>query len=139
MAPEHLPHYIAAADGSDYLFVLMTFFTLAVILLIGVLYLTLHAMPEHMAHESNHSQMQVVGILALLALFTHNNLFWVAAVLIAAFRMPDFMTPLTDIASSLSAIARQNKDTPPLVADALPDPNTSDDIPADATARNGEG
>ncbi len=105
LAPEHLPKYIVAADGSDYLFTVMIFFTVGLILLIGILYLTLHAMPERMAHESNHSQMQIIGILALLALFTHNNLFWVVAILVAAFRPPDFMTPLTSIASSLATLA----------------------------------
>lgn len=101
----HVPGYVVAADGSDYLFTFMIFFTVGLILLIGIAYLTLHAMPERMAHESNHSQMQVVGILALLALFTHNNMFWVIAIMVAAFRPPDFMTPLTSIAHSLSAMA----------------------------------
>lgn len=105
LAPEHIPHYIAAADGSDYLFTFMTVFTVGLILAIGILYLTLHAMPERMAHESNHSQMQVVGILALLALFSHNNLFWIIALLVAAFRPPDLMTPITSIAQSLATIA----------------------------------
>lgn len=105
LAPEHLPSYIVAADGSDFLFTFMTVFTVGLILLIGILYLTLHAMPERMAHESNHSQMQVIGILALLALFTHNNLFWIIAILVAAFRPPDFLTPVTSIANSLATLA----------------------------------
>ena len=42
--------------------------------------------------------------LALLALFTHNNIFWIAALLIAAFRMPDFLSPLQSMAASLGAI-----------------------------------
>lgn len=109
LAPDYLPSYIAAPDGSDFLFTFMTVFTIALILGIGILYLTLHAMPERMAHEKNHSQMQVVGILALLALFTHNNLFWVIAILVAAFRMPDFMTPVTSIAQSLAVMAKPGR------------------------------
>lgn len=105
LAPEHLPQYVVAADGSDYLFTFMTVFTIGLILGIGILYMTLHAMPERMAHDSNHSQMQVVGILALLALFTHNNMFWIIAILVAAFRPPDIMTPLTSISQSLAAMA----------------------------------
>lgn len=105
LAPEHLPGYIVAADGSDFLFTYMAFFTVGLVLMIGVFYLTLHAMPERMAHESNHSQMQVVGILAVLALFTHNNIFWIIAILVAAFRMPDFMTPISSIAQSLASMA----------------------------------
>lgn len=119
MAPEHLPPFIAAADGSDGLFTFMAVFTVTLIVLIGVLYLSLHAIPERMAHKSNHSQMQVVGILAILALFTHNNLFWVAAILVAAFRMPDFLTPLSRIADTLTAMARQGGVTvPPRTPDA---------------------
>lgn len=110
LAPEHLPSYIAAQDGSDFLFTFMTVFTIALILGIGIMYLTLHAMPERMAHEKNHSQMQVVGILALLALFTHNNMFWIVAILVAAFRMPDFMTPLSSIAKSLAVMAKRTAD-----------------------------
>jgi len=108
MAPEHLPRFIALADGSDYLLNVMAVFTIGLILLIGIFYLTLHAMPERMAHEGNHSQLQVVGILALLALFTHNNAFWIIAILVAAFRMPDFMTPISSIAASLSTLARRD-------------------------------
>lgn len=119
MAPAHLPGFLAAADGSDPLFTFMSVFTIVLIVLIGVLYLTLHNLPERMAHESNHTQMQVVGILALLALFTHNNLFWVVAILIAAFKMPDFLTPLGRIADSLGAMARQGGIATP---EAPPDP-----------------
>ncbi len=132
MAPAYLPSYIAAADGSDFLFNFMAVFTIGTILLIGVGYLTLHAMPEKMAHESNHSQMQVVGILALLALFTHNNLFWVVAILVAAFRMPDFMTPLNSIASSLEIATRGAK----AAGGLTPAPDPADE---DAPKRDGEG
>ncbi len=107
MAPAHLPPFIAAPDGSDFLFTFMAVVTVALIVGLGVLYLTLHSIPERMAHRSNHTQLQVVGILAILALFTHNHLFWVAAILIAAFRMPDFLTPLRRIADTLGAMARQ--------------------------------
>lgn len=104
MAPDYIPGFLASADGSDPLFTFVTFFLIAMILGIGALYFTLHALPEKMAHESNSTQFQVIGILALLALFTHNNLFWVVALLLAAFRMPDFLTPLRSIADSLVAM-----------------------------------
>ena len=129
-APEHLPSYIVAADGSDFLFTVMTVFTVLLILGIGILYLTLHAMPEKLAHKSNHTQMQVVGILALLALFTHNNLFWVIALLVAAFRPPDFMTPLTSIADSLASMAGK-KGTPDEDAEASSVPEGAVLKPAD--------
>lgn len=105
MATGHIPDYVVAADGSDYLFTFMVFFTVGLILLLGIGYFTLHSLPERMAHESNHSQFQVVGILALIALFTHNNVFWVLAVVVAGFRFPDYLSPMESIAQSLARLA----------------------------------
>lgn len=118
MAPEHLPVFIPAADGSDPLFSFIAIFTIVMILLIGALYFTLHALPEQMAHTSGHTQMQVVGILALLALFTHNNAFWVLALLMAAFKMPDFLTPIKSIAASLETMRDPNAPAPVQPVDA---------------------
>jgi len=108
LAPEHLPGYIASADGSDGLFTTMVFFTIIVVILLGVAYFTLHALPERMAHKGNATQMQLISILAILALFTHNNIFWVAALLLAAFRPPDLLTPLGSIAQSLARMAARS-------------------------------
>lgn len=123
MATSHIPTYVTAADGSDYLFTVMVFFTLGLIFLLGVGYFTLHALPERMAHKSNHSQFQLVGILALLALFTHNNLFWIIAVLVAGLKLPDYLGPIRSMAASLAALANR---------DSAPDPDL--DPPGD---RNG--
>ncbi|MEM7296622.1 MAG: hypothetical protein AAF330_08395 [Pseudomonadota bacterium] len=109
MKPEHLPHYLAAADGSDYLFTFAVVLVVVVVLLLGVGYLTLHALPERMAHKSNATQLQLVSLLAVLALFTHNNLFWILALLLAAFRPPDLVTPLSSMASSLAAMATKRE------------------------------
>ncbi|MCA0905419.1 hypothetical protein LCM27_03305 [Ruegeria marisrubri] len=106
MATGHIPRYVVAADGSDYLFSAMVVFFVVLVVLIGVGYLTLHSVPEKMAHENNHPQFQLVGILALLALFTHNGLFWVAAILVAGFQFPDFATPLRNIADAIRSLGR---------------------------------
>ena len=105
LAPDHLPPFVTAADGSDYLFTVMVFFVVGLILLLGVAYFTLHALPERMAHKGNSTQLQLISVLAMLALFTHNNLFWVAALAIAAFRPPDIVTPLNAIAQALQNMA----------------------------------
>lgn len=107
MTPEHLPRYIVAADGGDYLMTFMIFFVVTLILGIGVAYFTLHAMPEKMAHKSNSMQLQMISVMAMLALFTHNNLFWIGALLLAAFRPPDLITPLNSIATSLQAMTKR--------------------------------
>ncbi len=106
MATGHIPRYVVAADGSDYLFSAMVVFFVVLVVLIGVGYLTLHSVPEKMAHENNHPQFQLVGILALLALFTHNGIFWIAAILVAGFQFPDFATPMKNIADAVRSLGR---------------------------------
>ncbi|WP_353473099.1 hypothetical protein [Salipiger sp. H15] len=97
----------------------MTVFGIVLIIGIGVLYLTLHSIPERMAHKSSHPQLQIVGILALIALFTHNNIFWVAAVLVAGFQFPDVISPLQSIARSLAKLTgRPVEEEIPEVSDA---------------------
>ena len=44
-------------------------------------------------------------MLALLALFTHNHLFWIAALLLALVQFPDFSSPLGSMARSLEKLA----------------------------------
>lgn len=107
MAPEHLPSYFAAADGSDTLFTAMVFLIVTVILVLGIAYFTLHSLPERMAHNTNSTQLQLISMLCLLALFTHNNIFWVAALVLAAFRPPDIVTPLKSIAASLQKMTNR--------------------------------
>ncbi len=90
LAPEHLPRYIGGPDGSDPLFTLVVWLLVILLLAVGNFYLKLHALPERMAHRQNSAQLQLITVLAILALFTHNNVFWVAALLLAVVRFPDF-------------------------------------------------
>nr|WP_171210299.1 MULTISPECIES: hypothetical protein [unclassified Ruegeria] len=124
MATGHIPSYVTQADGSDFLFTFMLVFTVIVIVLIGVAYFTLHAIPEKLAHKSNHPQFQLVGILALLALFTHNGLFWVAAILVAGFQFPDFAAPLRGIADAIRSLGPQRK-SDPVIEEPPVDPTPS--------------
>jgi hypothetical protein len=108
-APHHLPGFLPGPDGADPLFTFVVWFMLVMVLLLGVGYFKLHALPERMAHKANSTQLQLIAILALLALFTHNNLFWVAALLLAAVRLPDIATPLSSIARSLEEIKNRDR------------------------------
>lgn len=110
-APQHLPGFLPGPDGGDGLFTFVVILTIALVLGFGVLYFRLHALPEQMAHKSNSTQFQLIGILALLAMFTHNNLFWVLALLLAAVKIPDIVTPLESISSSLAKISGGEKTT----------------------------
>lgn len=110
-APHHLPVYIPRPDGSDPLFTVVVVSIVILCLLAGVIYFKLHSLPEHMGEKANSTQLQLISILAILALFTHNNAFWVLALLIAAVRLPDYLTPLQAIAKSLAKIAAHQPET----------------------------
>jgi len=101
LAPHHLPGYLAGADGSDPLLALVAGLLVALLLVVGNFYLKLHALPERLAHRRNNTQLQIITVLALLALFTHNNVLWVAALLLAVVELPDYATPLNAIADAL--------------------------------------
>ncbi|MBC9248467.1 hypothetical protein H4P12_17530 [Paracoccus sp. 11-3] len=91
----------------------MTFtiiFMLLAIFVAGTLYLRLHSLPEHLAHGNQKMQFEIVAVLGLIALFTHNNIFWIAALLLAMVDLPDFLSPLRSIARSLHRIAGQPGD-----------------------------
>lgn len=109
MTTEHIPRYLAGAD-SDPLMIVMAVILIVVILIAGVLYFKLHAVPEHIAHGKNHTQVQLIAVLTILALFTHNNIFWVAALVLAVVEFPDFLAPLKSIAKSLEIIAKSKSE-----------------------------
>ena len=58
-----------------------------------------------MAHKSQKFQFEIVAVLGLLALFTHNHLFWVIGLFLAMIDLPDFSTPLRRIAGSVEKMA----------------------------------
>ncbi len=116
---DHLPFFLPGADGSDTLFTVMAVFLIFVLFLFGTFYLRLHSLPEQLAHGASKVQLQLVGVLGLLALFTHNHVFWVAALLIALVPFPDFARPLYSMADSLERLAGG---PPPPPAAAAPDP-----------------
>src|SRR6201991_3818059 len=105
MAPHHQPFYIPGPDGSDTLMVVTGLFLVGILLWVGTLYWGLHSLPERMAHRSQKLQFEIVAVLGLLAHFTHNHVFWVAALLLAMIDLPDFGTPLRSIAGSVEKIA----------------------------------
>lgn len=121
LATEHLPFFITAPGDTDVLMVVGVVTLVGSVLLAGVLFLTIHSLPERMAHKGQKLQFEIVAVLCLLALFTHIQLFWVVALLLAFIDLPDFMTPLNRIARSSEKLAGLS---PP------PEP----EIPADAPA-----
>jgi hypothetical protein len=104
-APHHLPAFITAPGDTDILMVVVGIVLLGSILAVGNFYLHLHTLPERMAHKSQKLQFEIVAVLGLLALFTHNHLFWVIGLVLAMVDLPDFGTPLRRIAGSVERIA----------------------------------
>jgi hypothetical protein len=104
-APHDLPAFITEPGQTDVLMVVVGIVLIGAILMIGNLYLRLHALPEQMAHKSQKLQFEIVAVLGLLALFTHIHLFWVIGLLLAMVDLPDWGTPLRSIAGSVKQIA----------------------------------
>lgn len=133
----HLPAFVTAPGQTDLLFLAMGVLVLFAIIGVGVLYFRLHALPEQIAHRGQKMQLQIVAVLGLLALFTHNHGFWIAGLLLALVPLPDFMTPWSSMALSLkrlaagaapsSSIPEQDQPSaskPPAAAEALQETST---------------
>jgi len=125
LAPHHLPSFITGPSDTDVLFVLVVVIVIVAVLLVGTSYLWLHSLPERLAHGAQKTQFQMVAVLALIALFTHNNIFWIAALLLAIVKIPDFISPVKSIAESLGTLAAQGNPRPaapaPAHGNAAPD------------------
>ena len=104
-APHHLPPFITAPGQTDVLMVIVAVLLVLFVLGVGLLFLRLHHLPEHLAHKSQKIQYEIVSVLGLLAMFTHIHLFWVAALLLALIDLPDFGGLLGRIARSLEKMA----------------------------------
>jgi hypothetical protein len=121
-APHHLPSFITAPGDTDVLMVVVGIFLIVAVLAVGNFYLHLHSLPERMAHKSQKFQFEIVAVLGLLSLFTHNHLFWVIGLFLAMIDLPDFSTPLRRIAGSVEKMAGvppEQDPTEPPVGDAV--------------------
>ncbi|WP_299130286.1 hypothetical protein [uncultured Amaricoccus sp.] len=110
-APPHLPSFVTAPGQSDWLMTVMAVFLLVTVVSVGLVYLKLHSLPEHMAHRANKVQYQFVAVLGLLALLTHNAVFWIAALLLALVELPNFSTPMNSIALSLEKLSGRDRNS----------------------------
>jgi len=121
-APHHLPSFITAPGDTDVMMVVVGIFLIVAVLAVGNFYLHLHSLPERMAHKSQKFQFEIVAVLGLLSLFTHNHLYWVIGLFLAMIDLPDFSTPLRRIAGSvekLAGVPPEPDATEPPVGDAV--------------------
>jgi hypothetical protein len=107
IATTHMPFFITAPGQTDVLFNVTLVFLVACIILTGVVFLTIHSLPERMAHKSKKLLLDLIALLCLLALLTHEHFFWFVAIVLAFIDIPDFLTPVNRIARSVETMARQ--------------------------------
>lgn len=140
-APHHLPMFITAPGESDVFLNGAAIFLVVAVIGLGSVYFRLHALPERMAHKhASKVQFEVVAVLALLGLFTHNTVFWFASLLLALVPIPDFHGPLSRMADSLARMAGMRRqpeaeempDAPPATGSA---PGSAHEEAAEAHAR----
>ena len=105
LATEHLPWFITKQGETDVLLVVTAVALLVMAIAFGVLFLRLHHLPEHIASKSQKVQYEVVAVLGLLAMFTHQNIFWVIALLLAVIDIPDFGPVFERITYAVERIA----------------------------------
>lgn len=128
-APHDLPWFIVTPGQTDWLMVGTGIFLLLSVIGIGVFYFKLHALPEQMAHRGQKIQFEIVAVLALIALFTHNHIFWIAALLLALVPLPDFTTPLRSMANSLGRMAGPERRARPDMGEAADTTGAASDQP----------
>jgi hypothetical protein len=104
-ASHYIPSFITAPGGTDVAMVVMGLFLALTVVMFGVLFFRLHSLPDQIAHKSHKMQAEIVGVLCLIALFTHMHIFWLAALLLALIDLPDFGTSLGRIADSTETLA----------------------------------
>lgn len=104
LAPHALPTFITAPGQSDSLLIGMGFFLAAAVFLVGILFFWLHSLPERMAHRSQKLQLELVAVLCLISLFTHNNTLWVVSLVLAVIDLPDLSAPLARIGAAIDRL-----------------------------------
>ncbi len=105
IATTHMPFFITAPGQSDTLLTVVTFFGVGAVVLTGVFFLTLHTLPERVAHRSQKVQFDIVAILGLIALFTNEHIYWIIGLLLAFIEIPDFGTPVRRLVDAVERIA----------------------------------
>ncbi|MBE1284701.1 MAG: hypothetical protein GJ676_15425 [Rhodobacteraceae bacterium] len=102
-ALERLPFWVTPPGETDGFMMVVGFVLVATLLGFGALYFTIQAIPDRMAAGAHKVQMQLVSVLGLISLFTLNNAFWIAAILIAAVPLHEVFPSLKPVEHTLGA------------------------------------
>ncbi len=96
-AMARLPFWVTPPEETDGFLIVVGLVLVIVLLGFGALYFTVQAIPDRMAAGAHKVQMQLVGVLGLISLFTLNNAFWIAAILIAAVPLHEIFPLKTEV------------------------------------------
>lgn len=137
VASDPLPFFITQPGQTDVLFIVVVLFLISAILFVGNIYLQLHSVPGRMAQGRSRVQLEIVAVLALIALLTQQNILWIAALLLALVDFPDLSTPIISMAQSLEKLSSRRSGEAPVSAVVGGDtpPSVAEDV-ADETAAN---
>jgi hypothetical protein len=122
LAIHHLPFFVTPPGSSDILLSVVVVLLIGAVVTVGVLYLKLHSFPERMAHHHSKVQMEIVAVLCLIALFTHQHIFWIIGLLLAMVQIPDWSSQILSIAQSLEKIAGRRRPRKTVESPAKPLP-----------------
>lgn len=111
LVTDTLPWFVTAPGGTDTLYVITTVVVVVSVVMLGVFFFWLHSLPERMGHKK--LQFEVVAVLGLISLFTHQHIFWIVGLLLAMVDLPDILSPLRRIADASEKIASGSESTPP--------------------------
>ncbi len=139
IATHNLPFFITPPGETDVLYNVTMVFVIGAIVLTGVIFLTIHSLPERMAHKSKKIQMDLIAVLCLLALLLHQHVFWFAALILAFIDIPDFLTPVNRIASSVEDIAGQEVAESPPADQSEPTPSKPAPAPVEQARQDRKG
>lgn len=103
LTPHILPWFVTAPGDTDWLYAATTVVVLVCVVLLGVFFFWLHALPERMGHKK--LQFEIVAVLGLISLFTHQHIFWIIGLLLAVIEIPDFISPVRRIATAAEKMA----------------------------------
>ncbi len=125
LASEHMPSFITAPGETDVLMIITAVILAVSILAFGILFFRLHHLPGHMAHGAGKLQLEIVAVLCLIGLLTHNHAFWIAALLLAIIDIPNFGGWFGRITGAVERIAGL-KPGEGAAAEAMPQMTTAD-------------
>ena len=103
LADPYMPWFITAPGQPDPLYQITTVVVIASIVGLGLLFFTLHSLPERMGHKK--LQFEIVAVLGLISLFTHEHIFWILGLILALVDYRILQLPMKRMSQALEKIA----------------------------------